>query len=121
MARRHNISISILGALALDDNSICVLVLSVWGAAVAGIWGWVWHRRGRVSGGNNGKSNLRQFWKITPTLLIGPPAFGLGVYAIYKFAISDLQDAMIAAVGVFLWVAFSVIWVYVIHPRRQRN
>jgi hypothetical protein len=97
------------------------VVLSVWGVAVAGIWGWIWLRYGRVSGGNDGKTNLRPFWTFTPLLLIGPPACALGVYVIFKFAIASILGALIVAAGVTLWITASIIWVYFKYPRPRRK
>jgi hypothetical protein len=65
--------------------------------------------------------NHRPFWTFIPFLLIGPPFFVIGVYQIYKFAVESLRGAMVVAAGLILWIAGSLIWVYLIYPRRRKG
>jgi hypothetical protein len=97
------------------------VVLCVWGAVVAGIWGWVWLHQKRYKGENEGNTNLRLFWTFVPWLLYAPPVCALGIYLIYKFATRSLQGAVIVAAGVSVWITASIIWVYVIYPKLRRK
>lgn len=65
--------------------------------------------------------NHRPLWTFIPFLGIALPLVVMGVYLIYKFAIGSLQGAIVAAAGIALWVVGSLIWVYVIYPKLQKQ
>ena len=65
--------------------------------------------------------NSRPLWTFIPFLLIATPLVVVGVYRIFKFAVESLQGTMIVAAGVALWIVGSLIWVYVIYPKLQKN